>query len=179
MNTTPKTAKVLAEAIKTHGWQQADLATRVKIAAQTVSLHLNGSRVIRDDHLALYITALDKAEQSRLVSAWLQDTLPPDAVQNVLESASNSVSEEVRAWRPGLTSEQADMIEWWAAKLAVDDELARIFEAFIRRAGWQPDPVTHGTTLDHAEKVVFDIGKRLGQPPQTTPHPATDQPRSL
>jgi hypothetical protein len=70
------------------------------------------------------------------------------------------------------------MIDWWAAKLAEDDELARIFEAITRKAGWQPDPVTHGTTLDHAEKVVFDIGKRLGQPPQTTPHPATDQPRS-
>jgi hypothetical protein len=150
MNTTPKTAKVLAQAIKTHGWQQSDLATRAKIAAQTVSLHLNGSRVIRDDHLALYITALDKAEQSRLVSAWLQDTLPAEAVQNVLEGASNSVREEVRAWRPGLTSEQADMIDWWAAKLAEDDELARIFEAITRKTGWT-----------------------------TTPHPATDQPRSL
>ena len=150
MNTTPKTAKVLAQAIKTHGWQQSDLATRAKIAAQTVSLHLNGSRVIRDDYLALYITALDKAEQSRLVSAWLQDTLPAEAVQNVLEGASNSVREEVRAWRPGLTSEQADMIDWWAAKLAEDDELARIFEAITRKTGWT-----------------------------TTPHPATDQPRSL
>ena len=138
MNTTPRTAKVLAEAIKTHGWQQADLATRAKIAAQTVSLHLNGSRPIRDDHLALYITALDKAERILLVSAWLQDTLPPDAVQDVLDSASNSVREEVRAWRPGLTPEQAEMINFWVAQLVEDDELARIFEAITRKAGWTP-----------------------------------------
>lgn len=165
MKTTPKTAKVLAEAIKTHGWQQADLATRAKIAAQTVSLHLNGSRVIRDDHLALYMTALDKAERILLVSAWLQDTLPPDAVQDVLDGATSSVREEVRAWRPGLTPEQADMIDFWVAQLVDDDELARIFVTITRRSGWQPKPITHGTTLDHAAK--------------TTPHPATDQPRSM
>jgi transcriptional regulator with XRE-family HTH domain len=178
METTPRTVKILSTALQMHGWEQNDLARLTGINRTQISFHLNGSRPVRDDHLALYITALDKAEQSRLVSAWLQDTLPAEAVQNVLEGASNSVREEVRAWRPGLTSEQADMIDWWAAKLAEDDELARIFEAITRKAGWQPDPVTHGTTLDHAEKVVFDIGKRLGQPPQTTPHPATDQPRS-
>jgi len=133
-----------------HGWEQNDLARLTGINRTQISFHLNGSRPVRDDHLALYITALDKAERILLVSAWLQDTLPPDAVQDVLDSASKSVREEVRAWRPGLTSEQADMIDWWAAKLAEDDELARIFEAITRKTGWT-----------------------------TTPHPATDQPRSL
>jgi transcriptional regulator with XRE-family HTH domain len=179
MKTTPQTAKVLAGALKTHGWQQADLANRSKIAAQTLSLHLNGSRPINDDHLALYITALDKSEQSRLVSAWLQDTLPAEVIANVLDITTNSVREEVRAWRPGLSPEQMDMLDFWAAKFTEDDELARIFRSITIKGGWQPDPSTHGTTLDHAEKVVFDIGKRLGQPPHTTPHPATDQPRSL
>lgn len=179
METTPKTSKILAAALLGHGWEQNDLARESGINRATISMHLSGLRPIRDDHLALYITALDKSEQSRLVSAWLQDTLPPDAVQNVLDGAANSVREEVRAWRPGLTSEQADMMDWWSAKLAEDDELARIFEAITRRSGWQPDPIAHGTTLDHTAKVVFDIGKRLGKPPQTTPHPATDQPRSL
>jgi len=138
MNTTPRTAKVLADALKVHGWEQIDLAKKSGVNRATISLHLNGSRPIRDDHLALYITALDKAEQSRLVSAWLQDTLPAEAVQNVLEGASNSVREEVRAWRPGLTSEQSDMINWWAAKFAADDELARIFEAITSKEGWTP-----------------------------------------
>jgi len=165
MEATPKTSKILAAALLGHGWEQNDLARESGINRATISMHLSGLRPIRDDHLALYITALDKSEQSLLVSAWLQDTLPPDAVQNVLESASNMVREEVRAWRPSLTTEQSAMIDWWAAKLAEDDELARIFEAITRKAGWQPKPITHGTTLDHAAK--------------TTPHPATDQPRSM
>jgi transcriptional regulator with XRE-family HTH domain len=138
MNTTPRTAKVLAEALKVHGWEQIDLAKKSGVNRATISLHLNGSRPIRDDHLALYITALDKAEQTRLVSAWLQDTLPAKAAQNVLDNASQSVSEEVRAWRPGLTSKQSDMINWWAAKFAADDELARIFEAITSKEGWTP-----------------------------------------
>ena len=171
METTPKTSKILAAALLGHGWEQNDLARESGINRATISMHLSGLRPIRDDHLALYITALDKAEQSRLVSAWLQDTLPPAAAQNVLESASNLVREEVRTWRPGLTSEQADMIDFWVAKLVEDDELASIFGAITRKSGWQPYSLTHG-------KVVFDLGKRLGQPPLTTCHPATDQPRS-
>lgn len=179
METTPRTVKILSTALQMHGWEQNDLARLTGINRTQISFHLNGSRPVRDDHLALYITALDKAEQSRLVSAWLQDTLPAEAIANVLDITTNSVREEVRAWRPGLSPEQMDMLDFWAAKFTEDDELARIFRSITIKGGWQPDPSTHGTTLDHAEKVVFDIGKRLGQPPHTTPHPATDQPRSL
>lgn len=173
METTPRTVKILSAALQMHGWEQNDLARLTGINRTQISFHLNGSRPVRDDHLAAYITALAKAEQSRLVSAWLQDTLPAEVIANVLDITSNSVREEVRAWRPGLTSEQMDMLDFWAAKFTEDDELARIFRAITIKGGWQPDPIAH------AEKVVFDIGKRLGQPPHTTPHPATDQPRSL
>lgn len=138
METTPRTVKILSAALQMHGWEQNDLARLTGINRTQISFHLNGSRPIRDDHLALYITALDKAERILLVSAWLQDTLPPDAVQDVLDSASNSVREEVRAWRPGLTPEQAEMINFWVAQLVEDDELARIFEAITRKAGWTP-----------------------------------------
>lgn len=138
METTPRTVKILSAALQMHGWEQNDLARLTGINRTQISFHLNGSRPIRDDHLALYTTALDKAERILLVSAWLQDTLPPDAVQDVLDIASNSVREEVRAWRPGLTSEQSDMINWWAAKFAADDELARIFEAITSKEGWTP-----------------------------------------
>ena len=154
METTPRTVKILSAALQMHGWEQNDLARLTGINRTQISFHLNGSRPVRDDHLALYITALDKAEQSRLVSAWLQDTLPPAAAQNVLESASNLVREEVRAWRPGLTSEQADMIDFWVEKLVEDDELARIFGAITRRGGWQPGLHTLGT-------VVLDPAKDL------------------
>jgi hypothetical protein len=30
------------------------------------------------------------------------------------------------------------MINWWAAKFAADDELARIFEAITSKEGWTP-----------------------------------------
>jgi len=136
MNATPLSAKVLAGAILMHGWNQSDLAKLSGIAIPTVSHHINGQRVIRDDHLALYITALDKAEQSMLVSAWLQDTLPAAAAGNVLDSTSNTLREEIRTWRPGLSDEQKSMLDWWAAKLAADDELAQIFHAITRKAGW-------------------------------------------
>lgn len=137
MEATPRTAKILNAAIKLHGWNQSDLAALSGIAAQTLSAHLSGSRVVRDDHLALYAQALDKAEQSMLVSAWLRDCLPETAAANVLEPGSFAVREEVRQWQPGLNDEQLNMLDWWAAKLAADDELDHIFKAISRKAGWQ------------------------------------------
>jgi hypothetical protein len=113
------------------------MATRALIAIPTVSAHLNGTRVIRDDHLALYVKVLDKTEQSMLVSAWLRDCLPESAALNVLEPQSSTIREEVRQWRPGLTDEQKHMLDWWAEKLAADDELDHIFKAISRKAGWQ------------------------------------------
>jgi hypothetical protein len=149
METTPQTSKILAAALLGHGWEQNDLARESGINRATISMHLSGLRPIRDDHLALYITALDKSEQSRLVSAWLQDTLPADVITNVLDITTHSVREEVRTWRPGLTPEQAEMMDWWAAKLAEDDELARIFHAITSKAGWQPTPIHPAPKIIH------------------------------
>ncbi len=149
METTPKTSKILAAALLGHGWEQNDLARESGINRATISMHLSGLRPIRDDHLALYITALDKSEQSHLVSAWLQDALPAEVIANVLDSTTHSVREEVRAWRPGLTSEQSEMMDWWAAKLAEDDELARIFQAITSKVGWQPTPIQPAPKIIH------------------------------
>jgi transcriptional regulator with XRE-family HTH domain len=137
MESTPRTVKILTGALQMHDWEQNDLAKACGINRATISMHLAGLRPIRDDHLALYVAALDKAEQSMLVSAWLQDTLPEVASKNVLDSQSNTLREEVRTWRPGLSEEQKSMLDWWAAKLAADDELDHIFKAITRKAGWQ------------------------------------------
>lgn len=137
MEATPRTAKVLAAALEHHSWDQNQLAKQSGIAIPTVSHHLTGRRVVRDDHLAQYAQALDKAEQSMLVSAWLRDCLPETAAANVLEPHTFTVREEVRQWQPGLTDEQRNMLDWWAAKLAADDELDHIFKAISRKAGWQ------------------------------------------
>lgn len=136
MNATPLTAKVLAGALCMHGWNQSDLADKCGIARPTVSHHLSGLRTIRDDHLALYAGALDKAEQSMLVSAWLQDTLDADTAKNVLDSHSNTLREEVRTWRPGLSAEQISMLDWWAGQIISDTETDDIFRAITRKAGW-------------------------------------------
>ena len=136
MEATPLTAKVLAGAIITNGWQQSDLATSSGIAAQTLSAHLNGTRVIRDDHLAAYITALDPIEQTTLVAAWLRDTLPAAACESVIDTATNRLSEPVRTWRPTLAPDQQKMLDWLAAKLATDPELADIFAAACRKGGY-------------------------------------------
>ncbi len=137
MDRTPLAAKILSAAMEFHGWTQAEFAKLVGLARTQVSQHLSTERPVRDDHLAQYAQALDKAEQSMLVSAWLRDCLPDAAAANVLEPGTFIVREEVRQWQPGLTAEQRNMLDWWAAKLAADDELDHIFKAISRKAGWQ------------------------------------------
>ena len=137
MNTTPQAVKVLAAALESHGWDQNDLARQAQVSRAVVSFHFTGSRPIRDDHLAQYAAALDKHEQSMLVSAWLRDCLPDTAAANVLDPYTQSLAEEVKRYQPSLTTEQQAMLDWWAAKLAADTELAHIFAAITRKAGWQ------------------------------------------
>ena len=139
MEATPQAAKVLANCVLMHNWQQTDLAKASGIAAPTVSHHLSGARVIRDDHLALYCNALDRTEQSQLVAAWLRDTLPADAQEAVLSHDTNRLREEVQLWKPGLDPEQQSMIQWWTERLALDRELDEVFRIVTRRSGWSPD----------------------------------------
>lgn len=172
-----------------HGWQQSQLASASGIAAPTLSAQLNGTRVIRDDHLAAYITALDKYEQSQLVAAWLQDTLPAAALENVLDSTTNSLREEVRTWSPALSAEQHSMLHFWSEKLAADPELADIFRSLTRKAGWNPldHSPTASTVAGHLAAAArqYDAEHRLPPPtekavprtapesqPQTFPAPA-------
>ena len=138
MENTTRAAKALTASLQNHNWLQSDLAEKSGIAAQTLSAHLNGSRVIRDDHLAAYIKALDRDEQNILLSAWLRDVLDETVQKNVLESGTSRVSKEARSYQPGLNSEQIHMLNWWAHKLASDDELDNIFKSISRRAGWSP-----------------------------------------
>lgn len=141
MENTPLASHVLSGVLKMHSWDQNELAKQSGISRAVVSFHLTGSRPIRDDHLAAYITALDKYEQSQLVAAWLQDTLPAAALENVLDSTSNTLREDVRTWSPDLTPEQQHMLQFWAAKIAADPELAGIFRSITRKAGWEPAPI--------------------------------------
>ena len=138
METTPKAAKVLSNCLLMHSWQQSELAKASGIAAQTLSAHLNGSRVIRDDHLAAYLPCLDEPEQGDLLAAWLQDVLPQSVQERVLEPTGNRLNEAVTTFALGLTLEQQSMLRFWAAKLAADDELDHIFAAITRKAGWRP-----------------------------------------
>jgi transcriptional regulator with XRE-family HTH domain len=136
MESTPQAAKVLANAVYMHNWDQSDLARESGLSRPTVSLHLNCSRPVRDDHLAAYCSALDRSEQTMLVAAWLRDTLPAQTQEQVLTPGSSVLKEDVRAWRPTLDSEQRSMIQWWEQKLASDMELDQIFRAITRRVGW-------------------------------------------
>lgn len=120
-----------------HDWTQTKLANDTNIAIPTLCAHLAGRRAIRDDHLAAYITVLDKTEQAMLVAAWLQDTLPEAAAENILDSVTGLVREEVRSFTIGLTVEQSSMLKFWADKLREDPELDHIFTAISRKAGWK------------------------------------------
>ena len=138
MESTPKTAKVLSNCLLMHAWSQDDLAKASGIVAPTVSHHINGKRVIRDDHLAAYLPCLDRSEQRQLLAAWLQDVLPAAVQETLLDPATGKLQEEVTTFALGLTAEQQSMLRFWAAKLAADDELDHIFAAITRKAGWKP-----------------------------------------
>lgn len=138
MPDTPQAAKVLSNVLFMRSWQQSDLAKASALDRATVSLHINGTRVIRDDHLALYCTALDRTEQAQLVAAWLRDTLPEATQQAILEPDSNRLNEQVTLWKPGLDPEQQSMLQWWTERLALDRELDEVFRIVTRRSGWQP-----------------------------------------
>lgn len=137
METTPRAAKILTAALQKHDWTQTKLANDTNIAIPTLCAHLAGRRAIRDDHLAAYITVLDKTEQAMLVAAWLQDTLPEAAAENILDSVTGLVREEVRSFTIGLSLEQTSMLKFWADKLREDPELDHIFTAISRKAGWK------------------------------------------
>lgn len=138
MPDTPQAAKVLSDALAAHSWSQSDLAKASAIDRTQVNLHINGTRAIRDDHLALYCNALDRTEQSQLVAAWLRDTLPADAQEAVLSHDTNRLNEEVKLWKPCLDPDQQSMIQWWTERLALDRELDEVFRIVTRRAGWTP-----------------------------------------
>ena len=137
METTPRAAKILTASLQKHDWTQTKLANDTNIAIPTLCAHLAGRRAIRDDHLAAYITVLDKTEQAMLVAAWLQDTLPEAAAENILDSVTGLVREEVRSFTIGLSLEQTSMLKFWADKLREDPELDHIFTAISRKAGWK------------------------------------------
>lgn len=140
MPDTPNASKVLSTVLPLHSWQQGDLARASGLDRATVSLHINGARAIRDDHLAAYCTALDRTEQAQLVAAWLRDTLPPTTQDVVLSDSGDRIREDVAQWQPGLDDEQRQMLAWWSQKLATDRELDEIFRILTRRAGWQLNP---------------------------------------
>lgn len=138
MELTQKAAKVLSNCLLMHGWQQSDLATAAKMHPSVVSLHIRGTRAIRDDHLAAYLPCLDRTEQRQLLAAWLQDVLPATVQEHVLEPTGSRLQEEVTTYALGLSSEQQSQLRFWAEKLAADDELDHIFAAITRKAGWKP-----------------------------------------
>jgi len=138
MDMTPKASKVLSNCLLMHEWDQGALSTAAKIHRSTVSLHLAGERPIRDDHLAAYLPCLDPSEQRQLLAAWLQDVLPEDVQDSLLDPATGKLQEDVVHFSLGLTQQQQSMLRFWAAKLVADDELDHIFAAITRKAGWKP-----------------------------------------
>ncbi len=138
MPDTPQAAKVLSNVLSMRSWQQSNLAKASALDRATVSLHINGTRAIRDDHLAAYCTALDRTEQAQLVAAWLRDTLPANAQESVFAADSHRLAEEVKLWKPGLDPEQQSMLQWWTERLALDRELDEVFRIVTRRTGWLP-----------------------------------------
>ncbi len=95
MESTPKAAKVLSNCLLMHGWEQGDIATASGIHRSTVSQHLAGRRAIIDDHLAAYLPCLDRTEQRQLLAAWLQDVLPQEVQETLLDPATGKLQEEV------------------------------------------------------------------------------------
>jgi PAS domain S-box-containing protein len=65
----------LLHVIASHGWTQQELARRVGLSASTISEHLSGQKRIQARHLAIYLSVIDRREQTLLLGAWLRDNV--------------------------------------------------------------------------------------------------------
>src|SRR5262245_34987702 len=57
------------------GWSQAELAHQARLPRSVVSMHCNGTRLIRRNHLANYLRLLSPEERRELLTAWLRDSV--------------------------------------------------------------------------------------------------------
>jgi PAS domain S-box-containing protein len=69
------TSHHLLRVIAAHGWTQQELAQRVGLPASVISEHLSGQRRIQARHLAIYLSVLDRREQTLMMGAWLRDNV--------------------------------------------------------------------------------------------------------
>jgi hypothetical protein len=80
--------------------------------------------------------ALDAHERAALLSAWLQDRMPGEVLQDVLRLPERRLGEAVAEWSPGLTDEQRKMLAWWVYHILHDPETRDIFERLTLKVGF-------------------------------------------
>jgi hypothetical protein len=133
---TPLSAKVLKQIITELGWDQSEIAMRVKLARPQISCHLSGARPIRDDHLSKYMRVLPQAESVRLLAAWMQDVF--DA--KILMALNNGKEWGEVARQKIIPGKGVDAaLIWWGEQMLRDREMETMFLALSARLGFNQE----------------------------------------
>lgn len=110
----------LKEVLDTTGWKQKDLADRASVSPTNVSRWLGCSALPDRQALGRLVDALPEHLASDVVTAWIWDSLPPNAegtIRILPRTEGTKVREDPDAWPPELNqSSRRKFIDF--AKLA-------------------------------------------------------------
>jgi hypothetical protein len=74
-------------------------------------------------HLATYLTVLNRQERVALLHAWLRDNVSLDVMANLLEGTKTHSM-------PSAEENQCRMLDWWATAIVRGSTFAKIFGRF-------------------------------------------------
>jgi len=113
-------SQLLSRLLDLRHWSELELAKRSGIARSLVSAHLSGQRPIRSQHLAAYLTVLDRQERAAFLSTWLRDNLDHELITDLLDGTKTDSM-------PTPQENRRRMLDWWATAIARDSKLAKTF----------------------------------------------------
>jgi hypothetical protein len=116
-------SQLLYRLLDLRAWTELKLAELSGILPSVVSAHLRGKHPIRAQHLATYLTVLNRQERVALLHAWLRDNVSHNVIANLLGGTqTNSM--------PSVEENQCRMLDWWAMAIVRGSTFAKIFARF-------------------------------------------------
>jgi hypothetical protein len=116
-------SQLLYRLLDLRAWTELKLAELSGILPSVVSAHLCGKQPIRPQHLATYLTVLNRQERVALLHAWLRDNVSLDVMANLLEGTKTHSM-------PSAEENQCRMLDWWATAIVRGSTFAKIFGRF-------------------------------------------------
>lgn len=142
--TTPLTAQLLTKIAEDLEWTHAKLGATAAIDPTTVTRHLSGARVIRDEHFVKYMAAVPAIDKPLLLAAWLRDVLPPADTELLLDQKSTHLNEAVVEWLPALDPDAKRRMQWLCDQMVRDPELRDLMKIMTKNFGYEPPAAEPG-----------------------------------